>query len=198
MYSITSVYSSLALTGKTIILDPGHGGVDPGTINNDIYEKNINLEIALKLHDELIKLGANVILTRDGDYDLSSPNITWRKKSDFDNRIKLINESDADLFISIHQNHINDVKYSGAQVFYSNDNTLASIIQENFNKNFNGTREVKTIPDSTYMYSKLEVDGVLIECGFMSNYTELNNLQDNEYQIKLSKNIANSIAKYLQ
>ena len=81
------------LIGKVIILDCGHGGKDKGTSAEDVYESDINLSIVLKLKEELIKQGVNVILTRDGDYDLSTPNASRRKKSDFDNRINLINES---------------------------------------------------------------------------------------------------------
>ncbi len=135
-------------------------------------------------------------MTRDGDYDLSTPNTTWRKRSDFDNRIKLINQSNADLYLSIHMNYINDSKYSGLQVFYDNQESLATIIQDEYNKTFNKEKSIMKIPSNTYMYSKLDVKGVLIECGFMSNYTELNNLKDDKYQYKLARIITNSLVKY--
>ena len=92
MYSL-KVEAVMPLTGKIIVIDPGHGLEDPGTNYGNVYEKNINLSIGLFLEKELGSMGAEVILTRDGDYDLSTPNAKYRKKSDFDNRIKLINES---------------------------------------------------------------------------------------------------------
>ena len=81
------VSALMPLSGKTIIIDAGHGGLDPGTTNNTIYEKDINLAISKALEIELSKVGASVLLTREDDYDLSTPNARWRKKSDFDNRI---------------------------------------------------------------------------------------------------------------
>ena len=111
------VSALMPLSGKTIIIDAGHGGLDPGTTNNTIYEKDINLAISKALEIELSKVGASVLLTREDDYDLSTPNARWRKKSDFDNRILKINESKADLYLSIHLNYLTDRSYFGPQVF---------------------------------------------------------------------------------
>lgn len=192
------VKAMLPLSGKTLIIDAGHGGADPGTTKNNIYEKDINLLISKNLEIELVKVGATVIMTRDEDYDLSSPNAKWRKKSDFDNRIKLINNSKANMYLSIHLNYLSDSSYSGAQVFYNNDTNkeIATVIQETLNKELNGDREIKKIPSKTYMYSKLEIPGVLIECGFLSNEAELNKLKTTEYQQKLAKTITNAIINY--
>ncbi len=193
-FSLYPVNASLPLIGKTIIVDPGHGGVDPGTVHNEILEKDINLAISLYLEEELIKLGAMVILTRSGDYDLSVPNSTWRKRSDFDNRIELINNSGANLYLSIHLNYLNNSSYSGSQVFYNKDNIdIAEVIQFNLNENLKSDREIKEIPSDTYMYPKLNVPGVLIECGFLSNYSERSLLITNEYQKKIASVIANSL-----
>lgn len=192
------VKALLPLSGKIIIIDPGHGGSDPGTTSNNIYEKNINLSISRYLEISLIKAGATVILTRDNDYDLSSPNATWRKKSDFDNRIKLINNSKGDMYLSIHLNYLNNPSYSGPQVFYSNEanKEIALVIQETMNKELNHEREVKKIPSRTYMYDKLTIPGVLIECGFLSNASEKNKLQNSEYQQKIADTIKNAIINY--
>lgn len=197
LFNMDKVFGSLPLSGLLIIVDPGHGGKDPGTLAGIILEKDINLNISLNLENELTKLGANVILTRKGDYDLSKPNAYWRKRSDFDNRIKLINESKADLYLSIHLNYLHDLSYSGAQVFYSKDNEkLAEIIQKNINKNLSSNRKIKQIPSSTYMYSKIKVKGVLIECGFLSNSKEKLLLNSNDYQKKVAKVIAYSLIDY--
>lgn len=191
------VEAIMPLTGKTIVIDAGHGGVDPGTSYGKTYEKDINLAISLYLEKELSSMGAVVFLTRDGDYDLSSPNVTFRKKSDFDNRIKLINESNASLYVSIHLNYLSDTKYSGPQVFYNNDNKLlAETIQNIMNNDLNGDRKVKKIPTDTYMYNKLKVSGVLIECGFLSNTKERNLLMTETYQKKVAKSIADGILQY--
>ncbi|MGN1379173.1 MAG: N-acetylmuramoyl-L-alanine amidase [Bacilli bacterium] len=187
----------LYLLGKYIVIDPGHGYLDPGTIYEDIYEKDINLKISLYLKDILEKNGAVTIMTRDGDYDLSSPNALYRKKSDFDNRINLINNSGADIYISIHLNYLNDSNYFGPQVFYLNKNIyLASAVQETLNKGLNGSRKIKKIPSDIYMYTKLNIPGILIECGFLSNDDERNKLITNEYQQKVAFEIVNGIVNY--
>ena len=196
MYSHT-VEAVMPLTGRVIIIDPGHGSVDVGSSYLDTYEKDINLKISLYLEEILGSLGANVLLTRDGDYDLSTPNANYRKKSDFDNRIKLINDSNADLYLSIHLNYLNDSKYYGPQVFYDKNNKeLAEIIQKNMNKKLNGDRKIKTIPKDTYMYDKLKVNGVLIECGFLSNYQERNLLKKDDYQKLVAESISLGVLEY--
>ncbi len=194
---IETTHASMPLAGKVIFLDAGHGGKDPGTVSGEVYEKDINLKIVQYLEEELIKYGATVYLTREGDYDLSSPNTTWRKKSDFDNRIALINNSNANMYLSVHLNYLNDARYSGAQVFYDGNNKmLAEVLQSEFNKELNSDREIKKIPSSIYMYNKLNIPGVLIECGFLSNSSEKTKLISEEYQKKIASIIAKAIASY--
>ena len=191
------VEAILPLTGKTIVVDAGHGKEDPGTSYANIYEKDINLQIALYLEKYLGSNGANVILTRDGDYDLSSPNAKYRKKSDFDNRIKLINGSSADMYVSIHLNYLSDSAYFGPQVFFEGKNEdMAKTIQSVMNEYLNGDRKVKKIPNDTYMYNKLKVDGVLIECGFLSNKKERELLNSSDYQKKVALSISEGIIEY--
>lgn len=193
------VFASLPLTGKLIVIDVGHGGADPGTMYEDIYEKDINLAISLELESELSRLGASVILIRNEDYDLSRPNALWRKKSDFDNRIKMINNSGADYYLSIHLNYLEDASYYGPQVFYNTKNgsnqQIAEQVQSELNKEIKTDREVKLIPSTTYMYKELKIPGVLIECGFLSNAYERKLLISEEYQKKLAKTIASAIGK---
>ena len=184
----------LILDKKTIIIDPGHGGKDMGTSFNNIYEKDINLSISLKLKEELERYGANILLTRDDDYDLSTPNTNRRKKSDFDNRIKLINESNPDLIISIHQNYYKDSKYSGTQIFYKGSKNLADFLQ----KNINNKRLTKPISNTLYMYNKIKSDVLLIECGFISNNKDRKNLTNETYQKDYAKLIANLIKDYFK
>ena len=185
------------LMGKVIIVDIGHGGKDKGTSVNGIDESDLNLKIGLKLRDKLIKEGVTVIVTRDGNYDLSSPNATRRKKSDFDNRINLINNSNADLYLSIHINYLNDSRYYGAQVFYTKGNEeLANNIQLAFRDNLVSPRTEKKLSNSIYMYKNLKVPGVLIECGFLSNDKERKLLLNDDYQNKIVRSIINGLLKY--
>jgi len=185
------------LVGKVIILDAGHGGKDRGTSESSIFESDINLSIVLKLKAELIKQGVDVLLTRDGDYDLSSTNTSRRKKSDFDNRIRLINDSQADLYISIHMNYLTDKQYYGGQVFYTNGNEkLANVMQESFVKKLKSPREAKLLNNSIYMFKQLKVPGVLIECGFLSNDNERYLLHSDDYQNKIVDTIIEGLIKY--
>lgn len=198
--SVPMVSADLPLTGKVFYIDPGHGGVDPGSVFDDILEKNINLSISKFLQEELQRYGATVYLTRDGDYDLGSPNAMFRKKSDFDGRIKKINQSKADFYLSIHLNVLSNVKYSGPQVFYNKkvleSEQLATYLQSKMNEGLGGDREVEPIPSSTYMYSKLNKMGVLVECGFLSNASERQKLVTEEYQRKIASVLAEAIRDF--
>lgn len=199
IFLLSSVFGkdNLFLVGRIIVIDPGHGFLDPGTSYENIYEKDINLNISLYLKEKLESNGATVYMTRDGDYDLSTPNAIYRKKSDFDNRINLINNSKADIYLSIHLNYLSDFKYYGPQVFYNGKNIyFANIMQDVLNKGLNSNRKIKTIPKDTYMYSKLKVNGLLIECGFLSNYEDRQKLITNEYQKKVANLISNGVIKY--
>lgn len=196
MYGIP-VRASLPLQGKVIVVDAGHGGKDPGTVYKDIYEKDINLSISLYLEEYLSEYGATVVLTRDSDNDLSYGETNHRKKTDFDNRLKIINNEYTDMYLSIHLNYLTNKKYYGAQVFYNKDNeNLAKSIQEYLNNNLETDREIKEIPSSTYMYKKLEKRGVLIECGFLSNASERSKLITEKYQRKVAKVIAEAVVNY--
>ena len=192
----TQAFAMLPLSGKLIVIDVGHGGKDAGTVYQNVLEKDLNLAIAFKLKDELIKSGSDVIMTREGDYDLASPDASRRKKSDFDNRIKLINDSQADLYISVHINYLDDSSYSGAQVFYEGDNNkiLATYLQEQLNM-ISYPRSIKPMPN-IYMYQYLKIPGVLVECGFISNTFERKKLQDESYQQLLATTITKGVINY--
>lgn len=202
MMLLTSVvvYSSTEdkkLEGKLIVLDAGHGGKDSGTVVNGICEKTINLDIVLKLKERLNKHGVDVLLIRDGDYDLSSPNVNRRKKSDFDNRIKLINKSDADMYLSIHVNYLESKQYYGAQTFYVKGNEkIAEEIQNSFKLNLESSMNIKRLNESIYMYKQLNIPGVLIEVGFLSNDKERKLLVTDKYQDKIVDSIIKGLINY--
>ena len=189
----------LPLLGKIIYIDPGHGGVDPGTIYKDIYEKDINLSICLKLQKNLENLGAIVYLTRYGDYDLSTPNTSTRKKSDLNNRVRLINDSESDMYISIHLNSVSSTAWHGAQVFYDDVNRknieIAKLFQEHFKKSLNTKREVKEIK-TMLLNRKITIPGVLIEIGFLSNANDRYLLRQKWYHKRIAKNIGDVLINY--
>lgn len=196
----TNNKSNLRLIGKVIYLDPGHGGPDPGTIYKNIYEKDINLEICKKLQEVLEEEGAIVYLTRYGDYDLSRNNSPTRKKSDLNNRAKIINKSSANIYLSIHLNSLQSTSWRGAQVFYDDVNEknleIANLIQKQLKEDLKTTREVKEITN-ILMNRKITIPGVLIEVGFLSNPYDRYNLRQNDYQYKLVNSIKKAIIEYL-
>ena len=173
--------------------------MDPGAIYKDIYEADINLSISLKLADILEKNGAIVLLTRTGDYDLSVNNAVNRKRSDLSRRANIINDSQCDLYISIHLNSIASSTWRGAQVFYDDVNAenkiLAQFLQKRFKKDLKTTREYKEMTDM-YMYKRIKVPGVLVEAGFLSNSNERYLLLKPTYQDKIANSIYNGILEY--
>lgn len=194
---VSSKELNSSLMGKVIVIDVGHGGKDRGTSSGNVYESDINLAIALKLEKALIQQGVDVLLTRDGDYDLSSPDVSRRKKSDFDNRIKFINESAADLYLSIHMNYLTNGKYYGGQVFYTEGNEkLATVMQNSFKNKLKSPMDAKKLGDTIYMFKQLEKPGVLIECGFLSNANERSLLNTDEYQEKVAATIVEGLINY--
>ena len=197
LFSVTFVRanpmeSDLELIGKVIYLDPGHGGTDPGAVYKDIYEKDITLSICKKLKELLEQEGAIVYMTRYDDYDLS--NSTYdRKKRDLNNRAKVINDSMADMYISIHLNSITSSTWRGAQVFYDDVNINNKKIAQVFQSNLNKTREIKEI-NNMLMNRKIKVPGVLVEAGFLSNPNDRYLLKSEDYQYRLSVKIKNSVS----
>ena len=190
---------NLPLLGKVIYIDPGHGGTDPGAIYNDLYESNLNLQISLKIQTELEKNGAIVYLTRYGDYDLSVKNAINRKRSDLSRRANIINDSNADVYLSIHLNSDVSSTWQGSQAFYDTVNDkneiLAKIMQEQFKIDLNTNREYKQINDH-YLYQRVKVPGVLLEVGFISNANERYLLKQDSYQEKIAISIKNGLIKY--
>ena len=200
-FSISKVYANildLPLLGKIIYLDAGHGGKDAGAIVNNLKEKDINLIIVKKLEKELNSKGAVVYLTRNDDYDLASTTV-GRKRSDLYNRAKLINNSNSDIYISIHLNSTTSSKWRGLQVFYSSVNKENKVIGEvfynTFKNNLSNVRELKK-ENSYYMYRNIKVPGVLIEAGFISNPSDNYILRSDDYQNTLVNNIVNGVINY--
>ncbi len=191
---------------KIIILDPGHGGEDPGAIGNEnIYEKDLNLQLALEIGRLLEEKGYIVVYTRTDDRLLlnEDENIKGIKKiSDLKNRCKVAERYPDSLFISIHMNSFASSKYSGLQVYHSKDDksrALADSIQSKVISDLqpSNNRSIKQ-GDGMYLLENVSNPAVLIECGFMTNEEELKKLSEKEYQKQLSFSIVCGIIEYIE
>ena len=199
--------SSQSVTAKThrpvVVLDSGHGGMDPGKIGIDgSLEKDINLQIAERLKMYLEASDVDVIMTREDDRGLYEESDDSKKMVDMKNRCKKIEEANPDLVVSIHQNSYHQEPVSGGQVFYyktsERGKRLAEILQRRFDfvlgeKN---TRQAK--PNGNY-YLLLHVKQpiVIVECGFLSNWKEAAALNSAEYQDRLAWTIHMGVMEYL-
>ena len=190
-----TVKADNSLYGKCIYLDPGHGGVDPGAYYGGVKEEDINLAIAFKLREELEKVGATVYLTREGDYDLSN-NAADRKRNDLYKRVKLINNSGCDMYLSLHLNATKSTSWHGAQVFYDdiNDNNikLAAILQKQLKADLKTNRKYKEVTNG-YIYRRVKIPGVLVEMGFLSNPYERGKLKTENYQYLIARSLVKGI-----
>ena len=159
----------------------------------------MNLQISLKLESELEKNGAIVYLTRYGDYDLSVKNAINRKRSDLSRRANIINDSKADIYLSIHLNSDVSSTWQGAQAFYDTVNdkneVIAKIMQEQFKIDLKTNREYKEIKGH-YLYQRVKVPGILLEVGFISNPNERYLLKQDDYQKKIANSIKNGLINY--
>lgn len=195
---VNAMVRDYSLLGKTIYLDAGHGGRDSGAISSTFLEKDMNLLLVQKLESALISKGAVVYLTRDGDYDLANSTMN-RKRNDLYNRVKLINDSHCDMYISMHLNASPSKKWNGIQVFYSNvvteNKKLAEVITNTLKENMKNVRDVKK-ENGYYMYSKIKVPGVLIEAGFISNSNDNYKIRQEDYQDILIQNIVMGVENY--
>lgn len=196
---------SVPVTNKVIILDAGHGIPDEGAqSNNGTTEAAINLSIVLKIQKLLENSGATVILTRSDEnaiYEIDAKTLSQQKVSDIKNRVKIGNNSSADIFVSIHLNKIPQNQYDGWQTFYrngdENSKNLATQIQNNLNTTI--SKENHRVPhtlNNIYIMKHVEIPISIVECGFLSNPKEEADLQTNDYQDKLAWGIYNGIMDY--
>ena len=196
---VYAVINSYTLLGKSVYIDPGHGGRDSGTTYKNIYEKDINLIMSKKIEQYLISKGATVYLTREEDIDLSTTTKN-KKRSDLTNRAKLINQSNADMYISIHLNYISNSKWQGLQIFYNNKNEENELIANSLTSYLKQTSSNIRDPKKEniyYMYKQIKTPGVLIELGFLSNPNDRYRLTREEYQDKLAISVSDAIENYL-
>lgn len=173
---------------------------------NGTIEAEINLKIVLKLQQLLEQSGCTVILTRSDEnaiYDLDAKTLRQKKVSDIHNRVKIGNESSADIFVSIHLNKIQEQQYYGWQTFFNTNNEQSKILAEEIQANLNEAiqKENKRISmklNTIYLMKHVEIPISIVECGFLSNPQEEEELQEESYQDKLAWGIYNGIISYFQ
>lgn len=186
--------SARPLTGMTILVDPGHGGYDGGARARDsgIWEKHVNLQVAQKVARSLAAQGAQIVMTREDDVDLTTadrPAALTRKRQDMQARVDMAVSSHADLVVSIHMNEYRDRSQSGPQVFYRKGSEasrlLAGCMQEALIRTLQPPKE-RAAMAGDYFILQLEVPSVLVECGFLSNSREEKLLLDSAYQSRIA------------
>ena len=186
-----------------IVIDPGHGGMDPGKVGvTGCYEKDINLLIAEKLKSFLELEGIEVFLVRDGDYGLYEETDSNKKSVDMRNRVKFIEEKNPNLAISIHQNSYPDGRIKGAQTFYNFSSVESKVLAEKIQDRLvetldkNNHRKAKQ-NDSYYLLKNTTCPMVIVESGFLSNEAECGLLETQNYQEKVAWAIYIGIMQYL-
>lgn len=202
---IQEYVTSIPVSDKVVILDAGHGDPDKGAESkNGTTESDINLAITLKVQNLLEQSGCVVFLTRsdeNGIYSVDSKTLKEKKVSDIKNRVKIGNNSSADIFVSIHLNKIPQEQYYGWQCFYKKGNENSKKLAENIQKSLNESiekenkREALSITDK-YIIEHVEIPLSIVECGFLSNSQEEKELKDDEYQNRLAWGIYCGIVNY--
>lgn len=190
----------------TLVIDAGHGGEDGGCEGNGLVEKDLNLDISLRLSALLRKAGVNVVMTREEDvllYDKESDYQGKKKAQDVRRRLEIARECENPVLVSIHMNYFPQTQYSGLQVWYSKTDarskTLASFIQSVVKNGLqpNNKRSVKEATSSIFLLHNADFPAVLIECGFLSNTEEARALGDEKYRQLLAEAIFEAIMSYI-
>lgn len=190
------------LGDKVVVIDAGHGGVDPGAVGkSQTLEKDITLAVAKRLQLLIEQGGGKAIMVREEDQDLgTSQGLLKRKREDLAQRLQLAMDSQADVYLSIHANSFPNEKLSGAQVFYFADSAegknLAQAVQQSLNSAINGKRVAKGNKD-LFILKKANRTAITVEVGFLSNPTEEEMLKDPGYQQKLGMAVYEGLCTYL-
>lgn len=187
---------AMPVAKKVIVIDAGHGGWDPGTVKESIQEKDINLNIAKKLQAYLEEGGATVLITRLDDAGLAAT-----KSGDMRERKHIANTSQADIFISIHQNSLGSANVRGGQVFYFNQSDNSKKLSEYIQKHLKEfvdpeNRFLPKANENYYVLKQTNMPAVLVECGFLSNPSERAKLVTEEYQERIAWGIYMGIVDY--
>lgn len=198
------VVTKKKFNGKTVVIDPGHGGDDPGKIGvNKEKEKDVNLAISKKLFQVLNEQGYKVVLTRSEDVVLGDGD-KFSKISDLNKRCEIINnayeENNKCIMVSIHQNSFTQTSVHGAQSFYFQRSEQSKLLGETLQKILNekvNDKEKKAKPnDSYYILINSKCPGIIVECGFLSNSDEATKLTNETYQKELAEILSEGISTY--
>ncbi len=205
----SSVSASTKNENVVVVIDPGHGGEDPGSVAPDgTLEKDLNLEIANLVRALCILNGTEVKMTRTEDtllydyYDDLEDYTGKKKVYDLKNRLKIAEEHEGALYLGIHMNKFSQAKYSGTQIYYSKNNPSSYSVATDLSKSIkeylqpSNNRQIKGADSSIYILNNIENPAILVECGFLSNENELTQLKNEEYRAKLALIIFSSICKY--
>ena len=199
--------STIDNSDKVILIDPGHGGIDGGAKSKTgTIEKDINLQISLKLRDNLEEKGYKVYMTRDNDEGLyeKGNTVKEKKREDLNRRVEMKKETECDIFVSIHQNMFPQSKCYGAQVWYaSNENSynLATVVQESIKQTVkDNNKRVAKPAEEAYLILRDKHEGasILVECGFLSNPDEESRLKSEDHQNLIVEGISDGIDKYFE
>ncbi|HEY8449129.1 MAG TPA: N-acetylmuramoyl-L-alanine amidase [Bacillota bacterium] len=194
------------LNGRTIVIDPGHGGPDPGSMAaSGLLEKDVVLDIGLRLRDLLQAAGAKVVMTREDDSDISGlPNASLRERwrAAHRKRLEIAEASNADAVISIHANAVPSPRWFGAQTFYSPNGgeasrRLAEHIQRELRHITGGTDRTISNHVEHYMLNRIRLPAVIVEVGFLSNPNEAELLGRPSYRQRLAWSIFVGLAHFL-
>ena len=187
----------------TVVIDPGHGGTDPGSIGykTKVHEDELNLKMSLMLKAQLEKAGINVVMTRNTrDALIEGRGKKW-KRAEMEERRKLIIKTRPNMVISLHQNSFTNHNFRGAQVFYDKKSDISQKIAESIQEQFklNLDKSIKApSPGDYFMLKCSSAPSVIVECGFLSNEEEEKLLQTTEYQKKIIDSIYKGIVNFFQ
>jgi len=201
------VTNSTPVTGRVIVVDPGHGSPDGGASGvSGALEKDYNLAVAKKLGNLLLQSGAHVIYTREDDNSVAD-NLNQKlrnvKREDMKKRRQIRDNTNADMFVSIHMNSGESGAYSGAQVFYQHSSAESRFLAESIQRSIksvadkSNTREAKDSNNSIFILNDSKIPSVLVECGFISNKEEESKLKTDSYQEKIAFAIYGGILEYI-
>lgn len=210
MNTDTQVSTTGSSVQKTVIIDAGHGGEDPGKVSSysDLKEKDLNLKIAIKVKQLLESANYKVILTREEDKlvysEGTTTNIYDKRKQDLTRRKEIMDTSGAQIVVSIHMNGFPETKYYGAQTFYPPNspdslklaNSIQKSMREMLDKDNKRDPQVKT--DPIVILVDLKTPTTIVECGFLSNAAEEKKLGTDEYQSKVAAAIKDGIDNYFK
>lgn len=201
----TQETESAGIEGLKVVVDPGHGDTDVGTIgvSTGRYEKEVNLEIGLKLKEALEKEGVTVVMTRESDEPIAAAgetDIAKRKEADMQKREQIITEAKADMYIGVHQNSFESAEACGPQIFYYTDSSAGKQLAQCIQQAMNDALEIREPRKVNFgRYRLLKPGGqpsVTVECGFFTNPEEEKKLQTDDYQDKVVAAIVEGIKYY--